>query len=142
MPTLQDLTKDRGFAVDEHLEAEAEIPVHRGIQFQGDLAIIPLGEVGDVISWQPSALSPVGPAGAEIIRGENGGHTHLLVADEGAAKWTADVSDEHRLAIGVLDAAVPVHILHAEHGGTGIAPGRYLLRRQREQAGEPRLVSD
>jgi hypothetical protein len=142
MPTLQDLIQDRGFVIDEHLEAQAEIPVNAGIQFQGDLAIIPLAEVEGDISYSPPALRAVGPAGVEIIRGENGGHTHLLVADPAAAKWTADVSDSEGLAIGVLDAAAPVHILHAEHGGTGIAPGRYLLRRQREQADEQRLVAD
>ena len=142
MPTLQDLTQARGFAIDEHLEAEAEIPVNTGIQFQGDLAIIPIGEVEGDISWQPSSLAPVGPAGVEVVRGENGGHTHLLVADPGAATWTADVTDSAGLAIGVLDAAAPVHILHAEHGATGIAPGRYLLRRQREQADVQRLVAD
>jgi len=142
MTTLHELTAARGFDVGEHLEAALEIPVHAGIQFQGDVAIIPLEEVDATVSWQPSSLRPVGPAGVEVIEGGNGAHAHLLVADPGAAKWTADVTDSEGLAIGVLDAFTPVHLLHAEHGGTGIAPGRYLLRRQREQADEQRLVAD
>jgi len=142
MPTLNDLTKPLGFAVDEHLEAELEIPVVTGLQFQGDVAIVPLALIEGDITWSPSSLTPVGPEGVEVVRGENGGHTHLLVADPGTASWTADVRDAEGLAIGVLDCAAPAHLLHAEHGGAGIAPGRFVLRRQREQAQEQRLVAD
>ncbi|MFF1357182.1 hypothetical protein [Streptomyces sp. NPDC058297] len=41
------------------------------------------------------------------------------------------------------------HPIHPEHGGTGIAPGRYLVRRQRQRAasgqswrGGDRLIAD
>jgi hypothetical protein len=141
MPTLKELTETRGFETLEHLEADAEIPVHGGIQFQGDVAIVPLAELADTVrltgSWEK-----IGPAGVIVVKGENGGHTHLLVADPGAGRWMEDVSDDERLAVGVLEATAPVHMLHAEHGGTGIAPGRYVMRRQREQAEEQRLVAD
>ncbi|MET7658083.1 hypothetical protein ABZS99_04120 [Streptomyces sp. NPDC005463] len=40
-------------------------------------------------------------------------------------------------------------LIHPEHGGTGIAPGRYLVRRRRERAasrqglrGVGRLIAD
>jgi len=32
----------------------------------------------------------------------------------------------------VVDAMAPVCLLHREHGGTGIAAGLYVVRRQRE----------
>ena len=141
MPTLKALTETRGFAVLEHLEADLEIPVHSGVQFQGDVAIVPLAELAETIrltgSWEK-----IGPAGVIVVKGENGGHTHLLVADPGAGRWMEDVSDDEQLAVGVLEATAPVHLLHAEHGGTGIAPGRYVIRRQREQADVQRLVAD
>jgi hypothetical protein len=141
MPTLKALTETRGFDLLEHLEADLEVPVHSGIQFQGDVAIIPLADLKHAVSPSGS-WAPVGPEGVQVVKGENGGHTHLLVADPGAARWMADVNDTTGLAVGVLDASAPVHILHAEHGGTGIAPGQYVIRRQREQAEEQRLVAD
>ncbi len=36
--------------------------------------------------------------------------------------------------IGRLDCTKPAYIAHPEHAYTGIAPGSYTLRRQREQA--------
>ena len=144
MTTLADLTTVRGFEVLEHLEAEAEVPVLAGIQFQGDVAVIPVHEVSD-LSYSPSSLEPVAAEGVEVVRGENGGHTHLLVADAGVARWTGQVQDREELAVGVVDVAPggAAYLIHAEHGGTGLAPGRYAIRRQREQADqERRLVAD
>lgn len=141
MPTLKDLTETRGFELLEHLEADAEIPVHTGIQFQGDVAIIPLSDLHHAIQL-PGQWEPVGPDGVIVVRGENGGHTHLLVADPGTAKWMTGVTDSTGLAVGALDCTAPVHMLHAEHGGTGIDAGVYVIRRQREQAEEQRLVAD
>jgi hypothetical protein len=142
MPTLKSLTETRGFEILEHLEADAEIPVNSGIQFQGDVAIIPIAEITGSVNYRPSTLTMVPAQGVEVVQGINGGHTHLLVADPGTAFWTTKVTDSEGLAIGVLRCDAPVHMLHAEHGGTGIAPGEYVLRRQREQAEEQRLVAD
>jgi hypothetical protein len=141
VPTLKDLTETRGFELLEHLEADAEIPVHEGIQFQGDVAVIPLSDLHHVIQLA-GTWEPVGPDGVIVVKGENGGHTHLLVADPGTAKWMERVGDSTGLAVGVLDCTAPVHLLHAEHGGTGIDAGVYVIRRQREQAQEERLVAD
>jgi hypothetical protein len=138
--TLADLTGVRGFEVLEHLEAEAEVPVLAGIQFQGDVAVIPAAELPDV---GYGGFVAVGPAGVEVVRGENGGHTHLLVGDAGAVGWCPEVSDPEGLAVGVADVATEAFLIHAEHGGMGLAAGRYVIRRQREQADqERRLVAD
>jgi hypothetical protein len=144
MATLADLTRPRGFEVLEHLEADAQIPLINGIQFQGDVAIIPTTELGGKVSYSEVSLTPVGSQGVVVVEGTGGGHTHLLVADPGAARWSAAVKDVEDLAVGVVDVRPnsAAYLLHAEHGGTGLAPGRYVIRRQREQADEDRLVAD
>jgi len=40
----------------------------------------------------------------------------------------------------VVDAMAPVCLLHREHGGTGIAAGLYVVRRQRELIPPPAPV--
>ena len=141
MATLADLIHPRGFGILEHLEADAEIPVVDGIQFQGDVGVIPVTELGGKVSYSEVSLTPVGSQGVVVVEGE---HTHLLVADPGAARWSAAVQDVEDLAVGVVDVrpGAAAYLLHAEHGGTGLAPGRYVIRRQREQADEDRLVAD
>jgi hypothetical protein len=39
-----------------------------------------------------------------------------------------------RLALGALVTAGVAYLVHPEHGGSGIAPGRYVIRRQRERS--------
>ncbi|GGN70583.1 hypothetical protein GCM10011579_045990 [Streptomyces albiflavescens] len=36
----------------------------------------------------------------------------------------------------MIDASAVAYLIHPERGGTGIAPGRYLVRRQRERDAE------
>ncbi|MET4050650.1 hypothetical protein ABIB34_004436 [Rhodococcus sp. UYP5] len=43
------------------------------------------------------------------------------------------MSDTRRLALGILDNTVTAYLIHPEHGATGIAPGRYVIGRQRER---------
>lgn len=38
-----------------------------------------------------------------------------------------------RLALGILDTRVTAYLIHPEHGATGMAPGRYVIGRQRER---------
>lgn len=135
MNTLADITAATGFEVLEHLEAEAHVPVLGGLQAQGDLLIIPV-ERGD---------DPAGPeipaAGVAVIAPVGAGHEHRLFAAVPATAWFAPDTGGGQ-DIGVLTATEPVYSLHAEHGAAGIAPGTYVLRRQREQADEERLVAD
>lgn len=73
--------------------------------------------------------------GVELLRSAAGGNPHSLVADEGACTWTTQVRDSRGLALGVLDTRVVAYLIHPEHGATGIAPGRYVIGRQRESGG-------
>jgi hypothetical protein len=135
MKTLAELTGTTGLPVDVHLVLDLVIPVNDGLQAQGDLLVIPLGEIADQVAVKEGATWLEVPAGGvELLRGEAGGNAHTLVADPDTCLWTADVTDTLELAIGVIDTMSSAYLLHREHGGTGIAPGQYVVRRQREHA--------
>src|SRR5215470_4857539 len=133
MKRLADLTVETGLSVDPHLLMDLVIPVHDGIQAQGDLLVIPYAEVtGRVVAGDEAVWREVPPSGVELLRGAAGGNPHTLVADPDSCLWTPDVEDADGLAIALIDAMAPVYLMHREHGGTGIVPGLYVVRRQRE----------
>ena len=135
MKTLSDLTGATGRPVDVHLLLDLVIPLSDGLQAQGDLMVVPLDELaGQVRVPDGAEWREVPPDGVELLRGAAGDNAHTLVADPGTCLWTSDVEDVTGLAIGVLDAMAAAYLLHREHGGTGLAPGRYAVRRQREHA--------
>jgi hypothetical protein len=142
--TLAEITQTHGFEVLEHLEAEAEVPVLDGLQAQGDLFIVPAAAWSQTV--QPpdgyqAQLKPVPASGVPVIEAIAGGHEHRLFAGEpGTAFWAPAGGGGQD--IGTLTTTAPAYVIHPEHGATGIAPGTYLLRRQREQADEERLVAD
>lgn len=142
--TLASLSQQTGLAVLDHLERSARIPVIDGLQAQGDLIVIPLSVVATSVELRDGARwEPVPPEGVELLRGAAGGNPHTLVADPGTCRWTTQLWDADGLAIGVFAASAPVYLLHPEHGGSGCAPGTYVVRRQREQEGlRARLVAD
>ena len=131
--TLADLTARTGYDVLDYLDQSVTIPVIAGPQAQGDLIVIPLTVLGDEVTtteWSRSV--DVGHAGVELLRSAAGGNPHTLVADDGVCTWTVPVDDPRDLALGILDTRVTAYLIHPEHGATGIAPGRYVIRRQRE----------
>jgi len=120
------------------------IPVTDGIQAQGDLLVIPLALLAaDLLGRTRPGVSIVGSprwhavpgAGVEVLRAGTGGNPHTLVADPGACRWTTGVDDPQRLALGALRTTGVAYLIHPEHGGSGIAPGTYVIRRQRERSG-------
>lgn len=121
--------------VHEHLDRDFEIPVLSAPQRQGDVMVLPVKTT--------SATTAVGKAGFPVVRGENGGNTHLLLAD-GEVFFDSKPVSATALALGTLTVAddATAYMAHPEHGYLGIAPGTYELRRQREQADELRLVAD
>jgi hypothetical protein len=132
--TLGQLIEKHGFDVHDHLDRDVEIPVHAGLQAQGDLFIIPAG---------PNHGSRQGAAvpldGIAVIEAVHGGHEHRLFAGQpGTAFFTPAGGQD----IGLLECTEPAYIAHPEHAYAGIAPGTYTLRRQREQADGERFVAD
>lgn len=137
MKTLADVTTATGFEVLEHLEAETQVPVLDGLQAQGDLFIIPR----DATPAAGGGHQAIPRAGVAVIEAASGGHEHRLFASvPGTAFWRA--AGRGGQDIGTLTCTEPAYILHMEHGATGVAAGSYVLRRQREQAEEERLVAD
>ncbi|NAS22295.1 hypothetical protein GT755_11440 [Herbidospora sp. NEAU-GS84] len=117
MITLATLSARTGHTFDDHLDRSLTIPVLDGLQAQGDLLVIPAVLLG-ASDWRP-----VPPEGLVLL---DGVHPHVLVADPGTCLWT-DGLDGRSFA-----ATAPVYLMHPEHGATGLAPGRYVTRRQRE----------
>lgn len=115
-----------------HLVADAEVPLCSGMQRQGDVLVRPARK-----SAKPGVVIP--PDGVAVVRGENGGNTHLLVGD---GVW-APAAGRDLLALGAVDVGPEgAYLLHPEHGAQGLAPGSYVVSRQREQADEIRRVAD
>jgi hypothetical protein len=137
--TLGRLVDEHGVQVDEHLDRDLSVPVSAGLQRQGDIIVIPAAVARPI----GAAVNPVPPAGVAVVRGENGGHTHLLLA-AGEVFYDPDPASGGGLDLGVLTVAPDAvgYLAHPEHGYCGIAPGTYTVRRQREQADEIRVVAD
>jgi hypothetical protein len=53
-----------------------------------------------------------------------------------------DLAERAGLALGALATAGVAYLVHPEHGGSGIAPGTYVIRRQRERSGNVRREAD
>lgn len=145
--TLAEAESTFGVQVDEHHDRQADIPVLTGLQFQGDVAVVPqTGRDGVVGPKRTTDYKPVPREGVAVVRGENGGNTHLLLA-MGECYWApsaASGTDPSDLDLGTL--TVPygstAYLAHSEHAYAGIGVGTYLLRRQREQADVQRFVED
>lgn len=142
--TVAGLARSTGIDPLEHLDRDATIPVHDEPQSQGDVRVRRLGTTS--VRVRPGATwTPVPPEGVTVVDGGPGGHAHVLTPGLGATcpvLWTTSVDDPEGLAVGVFRADEPCFLYHTEHGGQGYAPGSYVLRRQREQAEQERLVAD
>lgn len=142
--TLADAEHTFGVQVDEHHDRQAGIPVLTGLQFQGDVAIVPVTDQQALTI--PGDRTAVPRQGVAVVRGENGGNTHLLLAS-GPCYWAPSASsgvDPSDLDLGTLtvpDGSI-AYLAHPEHAFAGIGAGTYVLRRQREQADVARFVED
>jgi len=132
--TIAQAVARHGVDVLDHLDRTATIPVLTGLQMQGDLAIVPV---------ESAATTPVPAVGVPVVRGENGGHTHTLLA-EGDVRYDERQASATDLVLGRLTVGdgATAYLAHPEHAYSGIGPGCYEIRRQRELADELRLVAD
>jgi len=135
--TLGGLAARTGLDILGHLEREMTIPVIDGPQAQGDLIVIPLDYVTGIAIAPNAHWREVPTTGIDVLRAAAAGNPHTLVAEPGTCRWTTGVRDQTGLALGALTADDVAYLVHPEHGGSGIAPGRYVIRRQRERSGRP-----
>jgi hypothetical protein len=141
--TLQDAITQFGVDVDEQHQREAEIPVLTGLQAQGDVIVVPAE--GAVFTHDDAHLVPTN--GIAVVEGENGGHTHLLLAS-GNVEWIPNPragQNTDDLVLGALSVATDAtaYLAHPEHAYSGIGAGTYEIRRQREGAESARqFVAD
>ena len=154
MQSLATLITAHGVDVHDHLDRDELVPVHDGVQFQGDVAVLPVN--ADVPATGTGYPKPVPTAGIPVVRGENGGNTHLLLtagpldddttpaADAEPVTWDPSTGGPTNLDLGVLNvpAGTTAWLAHPEHGYLGIGAGNYTIRRQREQADVILLVAD
>jgi hypothetical protein len=136
--TIADAETAFGLTHLEHLDRGADIPVITRSACQGDVSVrrvMPVAPAG----------APVLPAGAAVLRGD---HAHVIFAVPGEGKDPAAYAPagpgDGLLALGVLTVPEGSQALldHPEHGDLLIAPGTYVIGRQREFAGQWRAVAD
>ena len=114
----------------------ADIPIITDLpQAQGDVMFIPT---------RPSAKpgQPVPPEGVPVVRGENGGNTHLLLAAGPGVTWAPISGSLLDLGVITVPAGAVAYMQHPEHAGLALGIGAWICRRQREQADEIRRVAD
>lgn len=133
--TLAQLIDTHSVDVLDHLDRQVTIPVLDGMQRQGDVLVIP-------DPTHAPATTPAPTAGTPVVRGENGGNTHTIVGVGVACDIRRASVGDLTLAVLTVPAGGVAYLAHPEHGYMGIAPGTYMLRRQREQADELRMVAD
>lgn len=124
-----------GTDVLDHLDREVTVPTVTKAGMQGDVSILRVTKT--------AATKPVAAAGVAVVRGENGGNTHSLHGD-GPIFWEPAPEREGSLLLGKLTVPVGSEAVmaHPEHGFLAIAAGTYEIGRQREYAGEWRMVAD
>ncbi len=134
--TVGDMAAQTGVTVVTGHDLNFDIPVGAGIRRQGDVIVIP----------DPTATptTPVPASGTPVVRGENGGNTHAIYPDGAGIlcdTYPATGTDLRVATLLVPEGAV-AYLGHPEHAFTGIGPGSYTVRRQREQADVLRVVAD
>ena len=133
--TINSMTAQTGVTVLDHIDPSADVPVVSVAAAQGDVSILR-------VTTAP-AKTPM-PARVDVVRGEAGGNTHSL-HPSGECFWDAHAaSSVTDLTLGTLtvpEGSTAV-LAHPEHGFLEIAPGTYLVGRQREYAGEWAYVAD
>lgn len=145
MRTLQSvLTLAPDTTVLDYLDQQVTVPVTGGVQAQGDVLVVPDTLAPNSSRFQLDPAAPVPAAGVPVVRGEAMGNTHLLISD-GPCSWQqAHPASPEDVLLGIVtvEPGSTAYLIHPEHGATGIAPGTYQVRRQRQQADVIAYVAD
>lgn len=122
----------------EHLDRDAAIPHITDAGIQGDVSVLRDNTI-------TAASTAVPAAGVAVVRGENGGNTHLLLPDGAVFYDRAPVDDDpETTVIGTLtvpEGSTAV-LAHPEHGYMTFGAGTWRVGRQREQADVVAFVED
>lgn len=139
MTTLATL-KRPGWEFEPNLDLDDPVPVLTGPQAQGDIYILPASVAGVL----PATGDGERFAEYHIIEGQGIRNPHTLVDLDGDCRIipTPNIGPRFDVATLVVPDGGSCFLVHPEHGGNGIGPGRYVIRRQREQADEIRAVAD
>lgn len=137
--TLTDLARPE-FDWDPHLDVDDPVPVLSGNQAQGDVYILRADTPG-VVPLSGDG-QPIG-AGFDIVEGQGIRNPHTLVDLGGRCRIIAGTAGyDHDVATLVVPAGAECFLVHPQHGANGIGAGTFVLRRQREQAEQVRVVAD
>lgn len=138
--TLDALIARHGVGVDDHHDLNSLVPIHTGLTRQGDVIVIP----ARMVRGAGTASTPLPKGGYPVVRGESGGNTHMLLGEGPVFFDPAGDVSATQLDLGVL--TVPegstALLAHPEHAYSAFGPGSFVIRRQREQADELRIVAD
>ena len=141
MPSLQVLAARYGYDDLSVAFPEADIPVLRGAQRQGDVLVLP--------STLPKSLPGFGRSqrldGGVVVVGSDGfGHTHTLFGDGVVRRLRASESARDKtIAWLVVPEGGEAFLMHSdEHGALGVGPGAYEIRRQLEYRDPDQQLSE
>lgn len=122
----------------DHLDRDAAIPHVTDAGIQGDVSFLRDQFIAEATTAVPAP-------GVAVVRGENGGNTHLLLGDGAVFYDRAPVdNDPETTAIGTLtvpEGSTAV-LTHPEHGYMTFGVGTWRVGRQREQADVVAFVED
>jgi hypothetical protein len=138
--TLSDVLTAHDVDVLDHLDRQAAVPI---VDFgrQGDVLVVP----ERIVAIATAASTPVAAEGIAVVRGENGGNAHLLVADGDVFYDPVPAGVAARsLRLGTLDVrdGALAFLIHPEHGAIGFTRGRYTVSRQREKREIASFIGD
>lgn len=128
--TLDDLCSRAGREVYDHLDRAADVPVTTLPWPQGDVLLVPATH--DTFDGIPK-LMPAAPV--EVL--VSASHDHSLVCD-GLVTIGRVTDDEHVVAVVDIPEGAAAWVLHDEHGGIGLAVGRWVVRHQIEGSEQAR----
>ena len=98
---------------------------------QGDILLRPMG---DFLSKRVKHIDSTDDGDIILAHGELSGHSHVL-RGKGASRhhdWAAFHLLPLGLYLGTIKVTRPVELVHDEHRTITLAPGTYIVSRQRE----------